>query len=147
MLAGLAGSFLPGLPGAPLVFLGSLLYAWYTGFTRISSGLLVAFFFITIAAVLVDYAASAVGARRYGASSAGVIGALLGGLAGIFLFPPFGLVLGPLFGAILGEFLSQRNWAVAGRAGFGSVLGLVLGAAAHFALSLLMVILFLFRAL
>lgn len=147
MLVGLLGSFLPGLPGAPLVFLGALLYGWYTGFAEVTAGLLVVFFLLTVAALLLEYAASALGARRYGASRAGVAGALLGGLVGIFLFPPLGLVLGPLGGAFLGELLSGRGWQSAGRSGFGSVLGLVLGTTAHFTLSLLMLVLFLFRVI
>jgi len=35
VLVGMAGTVLPALPGAPLVFLGLLLAAWIDGFQRV----------------------------------------------------------------------------------------------------------------
>jgi uncharacterized protein YqgC (DUF456 family) len=51
-------------------------------------------------------------------------------------------LLGPFIGAVVGEYTARRNLAQAGRAGAGTFLGLVVGAAAKAALALTMVAVF-----
>ncbi|MDP6560229.1 MAG: DUF456 domain-containing protein, partial [Candidatus Binatia bacterium] len=46
-----------------------------------------------------------------------------------------GILVGPFLGAVLGELSAQRDLHTAGRAGVGAWLGLVLGAAAKFAIA------------
>ena len=57
-----------------------------------------------------------------------VRGALIGSIIGMFFSLP-GLVLGPLIGAAAGELISCRNMIQAGKAGLGTLLGLVVGTA------------------
>src|SRR3712207_8957209 len=102
MLAGLAGSVLPGLPGVPLIFISGLVYAVVTDF-EVVGGLTVALLglFAAIALVL-DFVATAYGARRFGASNWGTAGGSIGGIVGA---PPSAPVFGirspfwPLVGA------------------------------------------------
>lgn len=118
MLAGLAGSVLPGLPGVPLIFISGLVYALATGFEYVS-GLTVALLGLFAASALIlDFVATAYGARRFGASNwgtaGGAIGALVGALIGALFFgigALLGLVLGAIGGVFLGEYVKQRRAA------------------------------------
>ena len=131
---GIAGLLLPALPGAPLLFAGLVAAAWAEDFTHVGWGWLALLFVLAALTYAVDLAATALGAKKFGASPRAVIGALLGGLVGIFL-GPLGIILGPFAGAVLAELSLRRDWASAQRAGVGATLGLVLGAVAKLALA------------
>ena len=66
VLVGLAGTVLPALPGIPLVFAGMLLAAWAGGFEHIGAATLVVLGILTLFSLLVDFWATAMGARRVG---------------------------------------------------------------------------------
>lgn len=135
---GVAGLLLPGLPGAPLVFAGLVVAAWAEDFAYVGFGWLALLGAIAALTYAVDFAATALGAKKFGASPRAVVGAVLGGLAGLF-FGPLGLLLGPFAGALVAEYSLHRNWETAQRAGFGATLGLVLGGAAKIALVSVMI--------
>lgn len=138
VLVGLVGTVLPGLPGAVLVFAGLALAAWIDGFARVGWGTLAGLAALTLAAYALDFAATAIGARRFGTSWWGVLGAVGGSLGGL-VFGPVGLVVGPFLGAFLLELIARRDLRSAGRAGLGAWLGLLLGTAGRVALVLAMV--------
>jgi uncharacterized protein YqgC (DUF456 family) len=140
---GLAGLVLPGLPGAPLLFAGLLVAAWAEHFAYVGAGTLVVLAILAAATWGVDFAASAFGARRFGASGRAVAGAALGGLVGIFFGLP-GLVVGPFVGATAGELSAQRGLRQAGWAGIGATLGMALGLAGKLALGISMLGVFAF---
>jgi uncharacterized protein YqgC (DUF456 family) len=112
MLVGLVGSVLPGLPGVPLVFISGLVYAIATDF-EVVSGLTVGLLGLFAAVALVlDFVATAYGARRFGASNWGTAGGAIGGILGALIGALFlgvgalfGLVLGAIGGVFLGEYL------------------------------------------
>ena len=133
VLVGIVGTVVPGLPGPILVFAGVLLAAWADGFARIGAGTLIILAVMTVAAYAVDFAASAVGVRRAGASTRAAVGAALGAIAGMFFGLP-GLILGPFVGAVLGELTVRRNLSMAGRAGLAAWIGFVIGTALKLAL-------------
>lgn len=141
VLAGLAGTVLPALPGVPLVFVGLLLAAWADGFTKVGIPTLVLLGILTAVAVAVDLVASSFGAKRAGASKGAVIGSAVGAIVGIFFGLP-GLLVGPFAGALLGEYLVRRDWKQAGKAGVATWIGLAIGTAAKVALAFTMVGLF-----
>ena len=68
ILFGAAGTVLPALPGATLVFGGIVLAAWIDDFARIPVWLLLLLGGLTAMAWIVEYAAAAMGAKRAGAS-------------------------------------------------------------------------------
>lgn len=148
MIAGLAGTLLPlpVLPGTPLIWLGMLVFGWATGFARVSAGFLAAQAALAALALVVDALAGVLGARRYGASRYGSWGAAVGGVAGLALGGLVGAILGPLLGAIAGELLAGRSAERAWRAGWGTLIGMAVGAAARFAIGLAMVLWFALRA-
>ncbi|MDC4223579.1 MAG: DUF456 domain-containing protein [Candidatus Manganitrophus sp.] len=139
---GLAGLVLPALPGAPLLFGGLLLAAWAEDFAYVGGGTLAALGVMALLTYLVDFAATAFGAKRFGASKRATAGAAFGALVGIFFGLP-GVLLGPFIGAVIGELTARRDLAAAGRAGIGASLGMALGAAAKLAFGFAMIGLFL----
>jgi len=139
---GLAGLWLPALPGAPLIFVGLLLAAWAEHFAYVGTGTLVVLAIMVVLTYLVEFAASAWGAKRFGASGRAMAGASLGVVVGLFFGIP-GILLGPFAGAVIGELSLQRSLPEAGRAGFGASVGLALGLAAKLALGVGMVGVFL----
>lgn len=146
VLVGLAGVVLPALPGLPLVFLGMLLAAWAGGFAEVGAGTLVVLGILTLLSMAVDFWATAIGAKRVGASRLAIVGAVIGTVVGLFM-GVIGLFAGPFIGAAAGELLSGRRLDPAGvgkatRVGFGTWLGIVFGIALKLMLALAMLALF-----
>lgn len=137
-LLGLVGLVLPALPGAPLLFVGLLLAAWAEDFVYVGPGTLAILAVMVVLTYLVEFAASAIGAKRFGASGRAMTGALLGGIVGIFFGIP-GMLLGPFAGAVIGELSLQRSLRAAGWSGLGASLGMALGMAAKLAFGVGMV--------
>jgi len=141
-VAGLAGAVLPFLPGPLLILVGAAVYAAATAFTVVGSGRLVILAVLTVVAYVLAHVASALGARRYGASRWAMIGALLGAIFGIFL-GPFGLLVGPAVGAVGFELAATGDVERSMRGGMGALVGVVVGAVAHFSIAAMMIGLFL----
>ncbi|WP_281784001.1 DUF456 domain-containing protein [Sinimarinibacterium flocculans] len=140
---GIAGAVLPALPGVPMVFAGLWLGAWIDGYARIGTGTLIVLGVLTALSLLIDFVASALGAKRVGASPKAVTGAVLGSLVGLFFGLP-GIILGPFIGAVLGELATQRNFDQATRVGIATWMGLLFGTIAKLVTSLVMVGIFVF---
>lgn len=138
IVAGLAGTVLPVLPGAALILGGIALAAWIDGFTRISPWTLAALAVLAAISFVVDYAAAALGARRAGAGRLAVVGAALGAVVGL-LFGLVGVVFLPFVGAVFGELIAQRDPLRAGRVGVATWIGLVVGTAVKIAIAFTMV--------
>lgn len=142
MVAGVIGAVLPFLPGAPLILVGAVIYAVFTDFTPVGWGRLAVLGALTVLGFVLEYVASALGARRFGGSRWGVVGAVVGSIVGVF-FGLVGLLLGPVVGAVAGELLRSGQLAESLRTGIGAAVGLVAGAIAKLGLALAMVGLFL----
>jgi uncharacterized protein len=143
VLVGLAGTVVPVLPGV-LFVLGGLYVAacWAHGFTRVGPvglGLIGA---LAALALVADFLASLLGAKRVGASARALFGAALGGIVGIFMGIP-GMLLGPFVGAVLGELWARGGLAQAGKVGVGTWLGLAFAAIAKVVIAFLMIATFL----
>jgi uncharacterized protein YqgC (DUF456 family) len=141
VVVGIAGSVLPALPGVTLVFLGLLLAAWIGDFQQVGPFPLVVLGLLTLLSFAIDLAATALGAKRVGATKLAVVGAALGTLAGLFLGLP-GLILGPFVGAVAGELMSHGQMQQATRAGIATWIGLLFGTLAKLALVFTMLGLF-----
>ena len=138
VVAGMAGLLFPALPGAPILFAGLFIAAWAEGFEYVGTGTLIVMGIMALLMYVLDFLASAFGAKRFGASNRAIIGAALGAIVGIFFGIP-GILQGPFIGAVLGELAAQSDLRTAGRAGIGATVGLALGAAAKLALAFTMV--------
>jgi uncharacterized protein YqgC (DUF456 family) len=144
VLAGLAGTILPALPGVPLVFAGLLLGGWLTDFTTMGWATVAIFALLTVVAQIVDFLASAYGARYAGAGVRAFWGATIGAVVGIFFGLP-GIILGPFLGAVIGELSGGNSWRASGKAGIGAWLGLVFATAFKLSVCFLMIGIFLLQ--
>lgn len=133
ILVGIAGAIVPILPGVPLIFAGMLLAAWADGFHHIGAFTLVALGVLATLALLVDFVAGVLGAKRVGASERALWGASIGMLVGFFFSLP-GLLLGPFLGALIGEWSTGRKLDHAARVGIGTWIGMLFGTLAKLAL-------------
>jgi hypothetical protein len=138
ILAGLAGTLLPALPGVPLVFAGLVLAAWAEGFARVGGATLIVLAGLTALSFLVEVTAAGLGAKRAGASRTALVGAAVGTVVGLF-FGFVGILIGPFIGAVAGEFLSRGSAAGAGRVGVWTWVGFVCGTLVKLVLAFIMV--------
>ena len=146
VVLGLLGTVLPAIPGLPLIFGGMLLAAWAGDFQEIGIATIAVLGVLTLLSLAIDFWATAVGARRVGASGKAVAGAVLGTVVGLF-FGPLGLFAGPFAGALTGELLHRRrlgrgDLGHAARVGFGTWLGIVFGVVLKLTLAFAMIGLF-----
>ncbi|MGH8441844.1 MAG: DUF456 domain-containing protein [Nevskiaceae bacterium] len=138
VLVGLAGAVLPAIPGVPLVFAGLWLGAWIDGYAKVSAWWVGVFGVLTLIAMAVDLIATALGAKRVGASRQAIAGAVIGTFVGLS-FGLFGLLLGPFIGAVAGEMIARGRMDRAMDVGVATWMGFLFGTLAKIALSLAMV--------
>lgn len=138
IVAGFAGLVLPLLPGIPLVFAGLVLLAWAENFAYVGWLTLLVLGVLALVSYGIDVLASALGAKKFGASPRAVWGAAIGALIGVFFGLP-GILLGPFVGAVVGEFSGKASLGAAAHAGVGATLGLLFGALLKIALAFTMV--------
>lgn len=135
--AGFVGSILPNLPGIPVMFGGMLLSAWLGHFEKIPVWVIVLLGVLAAFSIVFDFLAGTWGAKKYGASTAAVWGALIGTLVGLFFGIP-GLLLGPFVGAVVGQLASGSRVDHAARVGVGTWIGLLIGTAIKLAVAFMM---------
>ncbi|WP_434635132.1 DUF456 domain-containing protein [Chromobacterium sp. CV08] len=132
VVAGLAGTVLPALPGLPLLFGGLLLASWLDNFQHLGAISLTVLAVLAALGLLIDFVAGLLGAKATGASKQALWGAFIGSLVGLF-FGIAGVVLGPLIGAVVGEFIARKDAFQAGKVGIGTFVGFLVGAVAKVA--------------
>ena len=138
MLIGIAGTVLPAIPGVPLIFVGMLLAAWINDFQLISALTVIVMAILAAIAIVTDYVAAALSAKRAGASKLGIIGAAVGTVAGLFT-GLWGLVFMPLAGAAIGEVIVHKDMLRAGKVGVATWFGLIVAAIVKLAVAFTMV--------
>lgn len=141
MLIGLVGSIVPGLPGTPLMLVAAIGHRLYFGAASASNLVLGILFGLTIVSVVFDFLAGVLGAKKFGATWRGALGALVGGIIGLFFSLP-GIIIGPFLGAMLFEMLDGQEYRKAAKAGLGAFLGLLMGVVGKFSIGVVMTILF-----
>lgn len=125
IVAGFIGTFLPVLPGTSLIFVGILVHYFSMGMEE--SGLtwvsLVIIGLIWIATILIDWFSGAIGAKWFGSSKWGIVGAILGGIVGLFFSIP-GLIIGPIVGVFVAEMIfAKKKIKPAANSTVGTVVG------------------------
>lgn len=140
IMLGLAGSFIPVIPGPLTSWLG-LLSLHYT--TKVEQDWRFLGWTLAIALVimLLDYLIPIWGTKAFGGTKAGVIGSTIGLVMGLF-FPPFGILLGPFVGALAGELSKNPNRKLALKAALGSFLGFLSGVALKLIISFVFLLFF-----
>ncbi|MEX2577623.1 MAG: DUF456 domain-containing protein [Verrucomicrobiales bacterium] len=125
LVVGFLGTFLPILPGTTLILAGVVFHYFALGME--DSGLTwqgLAFITVLyILSLLIDWFSGAVGARWFGSSKWGIVGAILGGIVGLFFSLP-GLIIGPIVGVFLFEiFFAKKVVKDASNSTIGTVVG------------------------
>ncbi len=138
IVAGLAGTVLPLLPGTALVLAGIVLGAWIDDFTRVGWGTLAVVGTLAVASWALEYVAGVLGAKRAGASGLALAGAAIGTVVGVFM-GFVGVLFMPLVGAAAGEWFARRRAPHAApqamRVGVATWLGIVAGLVAKVVLA------------
>ena len=139
VLVGIAGCVLPILPGPVLIFLGLLILALLKDFfPPLTPTLMIVMAFLTVIVTIGDYMIPLWGAKKYGTSKWGIWGSVAGMAIGL-LFSPFGMLLGAVIGAVAVEWLVQKEKGKAFKAGWGVIVGSLLGAVLKLGVSGMMV--------
>ena len=139
MAIGLIGTVVPVLPGTTIILAAAVVHRVMLGPEKGMpwwgiAGLVV----LRLISYAIDFASSYFGAKYFGASRWGVVGAVIGGIVGIFTGFVTLLVL-PIAGAIIGELIAGKELVRAGKAGWGTLLGMVAGMVGKLGLGLVMV--------
>jgi uncharacterized protein YqgC (DUF456 family) len=127
MAVGLIGTVVPIFPGTTIILAAAVIHRVMLGPGKsigwASIALLV---LLTLASYAIDFAAGWIGARRFGATRWGMLGALVGAIVGIFFALP-GILLGPIIVTLAGELIGGKHLVAAGRASWGALLGNLAG--------------------
>lgn len=137
---GAVGELIPGMPGSSLILLAILIWSVVTQFAGIGWPIALVFAILILSAA-VEFLAAYWGAKQFGASKWGQLGAILGLVAGFIGLMPalplggpiLGILIGPFVGAFLGEYFTRQpvegrsKASVALRASIGTVVGSFLG--------------------
>src|SRR5882757_1669686 len=121
VLAGLAGSLLPLLPGPPVAYIGLLIQQLRTDKPFTSNFLLIWAGIIVIILIL-DYLVPIWGTKKFGGTKYGVWGCTLGFILA-FWMGSWGVIIGPFIGAFAGEMIANRDSKQAFKAAFGAFVG------------------------
>lgn len=124
-VVGIAGCFLPVIPGPPISY-AALIAAAFTSLSPFSADLMITYAILVILVSALDYLVPIWGARYTGGSKYGVWGSTIGLIVGLF-FGPVGIIFGPFIGAVAGELLSGKNLKRSLKAGWGTFIGFMAG--------------------
>jgi uncharacterized protein YqgC (DUF456 family) len=135
MLAFSIVSIFLSIPGNFIVFLNTLLYGIFTNFDNLPFSFILIIFIIAVLIELLEYLIIAFGARKYGTSRFGVVGAIIGGIggsiSGFFFSPVAGAIIGGFIGVMVGtmaiELLRGKQIREVLYATYGAILGRVGG--------------------
>jgi uncharacterized protein YqgC (DUF456 family) len=143
-MIGLAGSLLPVVPGSLIVWLGVVVHRlWMGPEDSVTWTIVILTGGIMLIGQIADFVMGVWGARKFGASWKGAVGAFVGAFVGFFIPPPlFWLIVGPVAGAIIGELAAGRSFRDGGKAGVGTVVGGIVAFALKFGLSVCVIALF-----
>ena len=124
LITGLAGCFLPVIPGPPVAYTG-LLLLHFTDKVQYSATQLLLWLLI-VSSYRCSTISSPCWAANTAAERAGEHADALPELIGLF-FMPWGIVLGPFLGAFIGELFGGRETRQALKSGLGSLFGFLFG--------------------
>ena len=125
LLIGLAGCFLPVIPGPPVAYAG-LLLLHFTDKVQYSTTQLLLWLLLVIILQVLDYFIPMLGSKYSGGTRWGTRGCLGGTIIG-GCFVRWGIGLGPLLGACIGELLGGKEYRQALKSGMGSLFGFLFG--------------------
>ena len=141
VVVGFIGTFIPILPGTTMILAGCCIHYFALG--QQASGLtwqgLVVIAIFYVISVIVDYFSGAIGAKWFGSTKWGIIGAIVGGIAGLFFSLP-GIIIGPIVGVFVFEMLfAKKKLKDASSSTVGTLVGGLAGMVVRLVLAVLMI--------
>lgn len=147
MAVGLVGTFAPLVPGAILIWAGALAWAWADGFEHVGWPTLIVLGVLVAVSMLADVVLAAIGARKGGASAAGMLAAGAAAVIGFIIFNFVGAIIGCLLGLLAYETYRRRgDWRQAWKSSGGAILGYVVSSAVRFVIGAVMLAIFAWQA-
>lgn len=137
IIAGVAGSILPMIPGPPLSYAGLLLLQ-LSSKQPFTATFLIIYAVLTVLVIVLDYVIPIYGTKKFQASRSGIRGSTIGMILGLIFLFPIGIIIGPIIGAFSGEILSGKPGSQAVKSALGSLAGFLAGTSIKFVLSLSM---------
>jgi hypothetical protein len=125
MLVGIAGCFLPIIPGPPISFL-ALMIQQLNEVPPFTTNFLVTWGLLVLVVSVLDYVIPVYGAKKAGGSRLGTWGCALGLVFGLW-GGPLGIIVGPFIGAFIGELIATTSVQMALRASVATFVGFLLG--------------------
>lgn len=145
MFLGALGSFLPVIPGPLIAGLGLLGFKLIFPMS-ISWWLVIAGIIIAVFSQIIDIVATWLGAKKFGATWRGTLGAFVGVFIGMFLPPPLiWIFIAPLVCALLFELLGGADIRKATNAGIGALVGTILASVIKFLMVVFLAVWFSFE--
>jgi len=136
ILVAVVGCFLPVLPGPPIAYV-ALLLAQVGPNVPFTMTFMIVMAAIVAVVTLLDYMIPVLGAKQWGGSRYGIIGAMIGVLLGFFILPPLGFLIFPFLGALVGELMQGAKSDKALKSALGTLAGLLFGSILKFSVTLI----------
>lgn len=146
-LIGFAGIFIPIIPGLPIIWGGILFYAMHTKFTDVTFTVVVVTFLLMILGIVIDVVAGVIGAKLFGASWYGVLGAVVGGVVGFMVANFFGFFIGMLCGVFVVEYFYHQKIKKAMHVSMGTIFGFIGNVVAQVVIACIMIGIFIISIL
>ncbi len=144
LMLGIVGTILPLIPGPSLIVVGAFVHGLITNFIPLSLLDIALLAFLASLAWIGQYILAGLGAKSFGGSKAGMVGAIIGLVLGLILPIPgstlFGMILGTFVGAIAGELFVDNDEGRAVKAGIGAVIGICISFVFEISITTIMVI-------
>lgn len=138
LVLGIAGTFLPILPGLVLSLAGLLIYKFGTD-ASLSMIYIWAFVILTLVSAALNYIIPAKTNRKYGGTRWGSIGSVVGTIVGMFLPIPLGFLIGMFAGVFIGELLhDSKDMNKALKSTKGAFIGFIYGTGFSFVIGVAM---------
>ena len=148
MLVGVAGIFLPVVPGVALIWLAAVGYAVADGFAHLGPLALAALTLLGLLGVTAELWMSGLGGKVGGASWWSIAAGSLLGLLGLIFFSVPGAVIGAVLGVLgMEAWRREGDWREAVKASGGWLAGWLLSVVVQLLIGLAMIALFLWRVL
>ncbi|HEY4479527.1 MAG TPA: DUF456 domain-containing protein [Candidatus Paceibacterota bacterium] len=142
MVPGIAGVFIPIIPGIPYMFFIALLYGIADRFQTLSLSNVLFLGLIVLFGLVVDYLSGTLGAHIGGASRRSLLFGLAGAVVGLLLMPPFGGIIGVVVGVAFGEYMHKKKMHEIAKSAVGALVGVLTGMSINFTLALVFFISF-----
>ncbi|MBD1372930.1 DUF456 domain-containing protein [Hazenella sp. IB182357] len=137
-----AGLVAPGLPDAPFILGGFLIYHFFINDTEFGWVFWISMTLITIMLIVIDYISGGVVAKKYGGSTWSMIAAAVGVIVFPFIMGPIGILIGPFVLVLLLELILRKSKEDALKIAFGTVVGFIGGTFVKFFILTAMIIWF-----